>query len=312
MIYIRYLRFLSLFFSLSIAFESEAQSSTSDKLDPAARSQIVDGLERNDARIFVEVSKLPIEQGAPYLLVYVDDATTNKERAERARETLKSMQGFTEYMKHRIIEKRTKLNGEYTMDEFRMLGLIGGDRAAAATAPFLFVEDIPALLGDDYGTSPIYFQAMYALTEMHLSDAPVAIAGWGDKETWKTWAIKKGYRDSNIPSLVPLEAKGASPELVARSKAALADAIESDRKWQATIKADPDRKERRSAGEINATPTQIQPTDKGILFDKPETEFPKSKGSVLTIDTKRQFVRESGGAETSANRIRGGDLLCDE
>lgn len=179
-------------------------------------SQLINGLEKNDAQAFAEVARLPIEQGAPALLGYVNEQIANPERAQRARDALRTMPGFVEYMKRRILEKRRQAGGDYQMVEFKMLKAIGGDKGAAAAAPFLFVND-PPLLGimDDYSAGPIRDLALTALTGMHLPDAPKG----DDLREWRAWAEKKGYRDTTIPPMMTLEQKGVSASVAARSNA---------------------------------------------------------------------------------------------
>lgn len=183
----------------------------------AARTRLMNGLENNDAGAFAEASKLPIGQAAPLLLIYVNDTSTNRERAERATETLRKIPGFSGYMKQRILEKRTQPGGEYSINEFRILRAIGGDEAAAAAAPFLFVDDPPLMVANDYSAGPIRYDALNALIEMHLPDAPR-----GDLKEWKVWAEKKGYREVTIPPLITLEQKGIPANAITQSDAILA------------------------------------------------------------------------------------------
>lgn len=122
---------------------------------------------------------------------------------------------------------------------FDLLAVVGGDNAAAAAAPFLFVDDSPVLLSNDSGTSPINYQAIKSLANMHLSDRPVDKEYYdlkaADIEAWKTWAIKKGYIDNSIPRLMTFEEKEVPLRITAQTEAALARAkSESQATPQAT------------------------------------------------------------------------------
>ncbi len=219
---------LLVLFAFSIQWSSLAQSSDSLKMDSANQSRFVNGLAANDESVFEEVSRLPVAQGAPLLLVYVNDASTNRERAERARDRLRKMPGFSSYMKQRILKKRSRPGGEYEMDEFRKLRSVGGDESAAAAAPFLFVDDPTLLFADDFAEGPINSMALEALVDMHVPDAPKDKSYPGytapDIKEWKAWAEKKGYRDPTIPPLMTLQQKGVPPDAIARSAAILAGA----------------------------------------------------------------------------------------
>lgn len=205
---------------------TECASPAQDPTVESDKSRLFNGISNSDERAFDEVSRLPIERAAPLLLAYVDDASTNLQRALRARKTIRQIPGFSIYMKRRILEKRTRAGGEYDMVEFQLLGAIGGQESAAAVAPFLFVDDPTLVVADDYAAGPINWMALEALEKMHLPDAPAdrSFPGYTapDLSDWKAWAEKKGYRDEKIPPLITLAQKGVSPEAIARSNAILA------------------------------------------------------------------------------------------
>jgi len=186
-------------------------------LENEVRRRLVNGLANAEPSVFEEARRLPISQAAPLLLPYVDDASTNRERAEQARAAVRSIPGFAEYMKGRLLEKRILPGGEYQMQEFRLLDVIGGNEAAAAVAPFLFVDDPPLLMADDFSAGQIKYDALNALRDMHLEGAPK-----GGLAEWRAWAENKGFHDPKIPPLITLEQKGVSVEAIARSNAIMA------------------------------------------------------------------------------------------
>ncbi len=235
----KYIVITSFCYGLIVCGSARAQK---PETQPAGNvlSQIQNRIENGDQGAIEEAAKLPINQAVSLLSIYAHDASTNKARAEQARETLRNLPGLSAHMKHQLLKLRSKPAGEYdTSKEFELLVAIGGEESAAATAPFLFVDDPPVLLGDDMATLSIKVQAVYALANMHLPDRPVDKEYYqlddSDIEAWKAWAIKKGYKDNSIPQLMTFEEKGIPPKIAAQTEAVLARAkAESQATPQAT------------------------------------------------------------------------------
>lgn len=186
-------------------------------------SRIQNAIEAGDGRAFEEAAKLRINEAVDLLAIYALGA--DKARSARALEVLRGLPGLSAHMKQRLLSLRSKPAGEYDMPkEFDLLVAVGGERAAAATAPFLFVSDAVVSLGVDYSTSPVWYQAVKALSDMHLQDRPVNKEYFdltaADVEAWKRWAKEKGYKDDTMPHLMTFKEKGVPAKLIARSYAA--------------------------------------------------------------------------------------------
>ena len=212
-----------------VLYGSARAQSSGTQLTGSALSQIQNRIENGDQSAIEEATKLPINQTVSLLGIYALDANTNKASAKQAREALRNLPGLSAYMKQQLLKLRCKPAGEYEMNsKFELLLAIGGEEAAAATAPFLFVDDPPVLLSEDYTTYPIKYQAITTLAKMHLLDRPVDKEYYqlhdSDIEAWKAWAIRKGYKDNSIPRLMTFEEKGVPLRIAAQTKAVLARA----------------------------------------------------------------------------------------
>jgi REP element-mobilizing transposase RayT len=210
------------FCQFSMSHLSSGQTSGA-KISETELSRIQNEIETGDGRGFEEAAKLRINEAVDLLAIYALGA--DKARSARALEVLRDLPGLSAHMKQRLLSLRSKPAGEYDMPkEFDLLVAVGGERAAAATAPFLFVSDAVVSLGVDYSTSPVWYQAVKALSDMHLPDRPVNREYFdltaADVEAWKRWAKEKGYNDDTIPQLMTFKEKGVPTDLIAQSYAA--------------------------------------------------------------------------------------------
>lgn len=188
-------------------------------------SQLQNRIETGEQSAFEDAAKLPINEAVNLLEIYALDASTNKARAEKARDVLRKLPGLTNYMKQRVLTKRVTRGAEYdVVGDFDLLAAIGGAAAAAACAPFLFVDDpVVFFENQDYSVASIKQQAAIALTKMQLPDGLPGKKyydfGSDDIAEWKAWAIEKGYRDISITPLVTLQQRGLPPDIIGRSEA---------------------------------------------------------------------------------------------
>ena len=174
------------------AREQAVQRASPDRQASVAVAQRVGS---GDKQALSELAGLDPVVAIPILAHYAKDRSTDAERADIARDTLKKVHGVRDYFRRRIKAFHNENGGDAdTAPEFRTLTLIGNKDAVAVAAPFLFDDSGPKepAPGTDFSVgAPLKYQAVFALMDMKLSDAPTNkpfyAANEEDIKKWREW-----------------------------------------------------------------------------------------------------------------------------
>lgn len=173
------------------AKEKATQHASSDWQASLAANKRV---EAGDKQALKDFAVMDPVVAVPFLAYYAKRRSTDTEAAAIAVATLKKVRGIRAYFRPRIAELHNHIGGDFdTIVEFETLVLISTKEAAAAAAPFLFDDSASnnPEPHSDYSVSPIRYQAVSALMDMKLPDAPTnkpsIEADDEDIQKWRAW-----------------------------------------------------------------------------------------------------------------------------
>jgi hypothetical protein len=184
--------------------------------DPDAVRGIVQRVDRGDDAALWELARFDASSIGPVLEIYALDRSTNAARAQAAIDILRSLPEFDKYFRQRL-----KNIGEADSTErdrlFKVLGLIGTEKAASLVSPYLFDESPPPASAGDVITMRTNWIAAYALGNMHFGDNPAGstypeVYQDTDIRKWQKWAVEHGFvRAAGEPPHSSTSARPSSP-----------------------------------------------------------------------------------------------------